>query len=42
MEVHICPIKMRTVLFDDGKCTEICIEEDYAIMVLRRQEKEEE
>ena len=26
MEVHICPIKMRTVKFIDGNCTEKCEE----------------
>lgn len=42
MDVHICPVKMRTVLFDEGKCTEACQEEDCPIMVLQSQEKEEE
>lgn len=30
MEIHICPILMRTVKFMDGKCTEQC-EEDCPI-----------
>ena len=25
---HICPIKMKTVRFKDGQCTEECSEED--------------
>lgn len=25
-EVHICPILMRTVIWEDGKCTEECDE----------------
>lgn len=27
-EVHICPMLMRTVVFEDGKCTMECTEED--------------
>lgn len=27
-EVHICPILVRTVIFEDGCCTEDCEEED--------------
>ena len=30
-EVHICPILMRTVIWEDGKCTEKCDEEDCPI-----------
>ena len=30
-EVHICPILMRTVIWEDGKCTEDCDEEDCPI-----------
>lgn len=42
MEVHICPVKMKTVLFDNGKCTEeVCQEKDCPIMVLQSQEREE-
>jgi len=26
-EVHICPILMRTVIFEDGHCKEECSEE---------------
>ena len=26
-EVHICPLLMRTVIWVDGKCAEICDEE---------------
>lgn len=26
--VHVCPILMRTVIWEDGKCTEDCDEED--------------
>ncbi len=39
MEVHICPIKMKTVLFDENGCTEACSEEDCPIKVLQ-EEKE--
>ena len=31
MEVHICPIKMRTVKYLDGQCIEECSEEDCLI-----------
>ena len=27
MEVHICPVRMRTVAFENGECLEICIED---------------
>ena len=30
-EVHICPILMRTVIFEDDCCTEDCQEEDCPI-----------
>lgn len=30
-EVHICPIFMRTVVFEDGECTMECTEEDCPI-----------
>ncbi len=30
-EVHICPILMHTVIWEDGKCTEDCDEEDCPI-----------
>ncbi len=40
IEIHICPILMRTVKFVDGRCTEFCNEEDCPVMVeLLRQEE---
>ena len=33
-EVHICPILMRTVIWEDGKCTEAC-NEDCPILILQ-------
>ena len=33
-DVHICPILMRTVLWEDGKCTEKCSEEDCPIKAI--------
>ena len=33
-EVHICPILMRTVIWEDGKCTEGCTEEECPIALL--------
>ena len=30
-EVHICPILMRTVIWEDGVCKENCSEEDCPI-----------
>ena len=33
-EVHICPILMRTVIFEDGRCTEDCAEQDCPIIVM--------
>lgn len=33
-EVHICPILMRTVIFEDGRCTEDCTEQDCPIIVM--------
>lgn len=32
-EVHICPILIRTVMWEDGKCTEDCGEQDCPIMI---------
>ena len=37
-EVHICPILMRTVIWEDGKCKEDCAEEDCPILFLSQQE----
>ena len=31
IEIHICPILMRTVKFEDGTCTEQCNEDDCPI-----------
>lgn len=31
MDIHICPILMRTVRFIDGQCSEECSEEDCPI-----------
>ena len=31
METHICPIKIRTVIFIDEQCSEECSEEDCPI-----------
>lgn len=33
-EVHICPILMRTVRFEDGECTEQCEEDDCPVLEL--------
>lgn len=34
-EVHICPILMRTVIFENGRCcTEDCAEVDCPIIVI--------
>ena len=32
-EVHLCPILMRSVIFEDGKCEESCEEEDCPLSV---------
>ena len=32
-DAHICPILMRTVVFEDGKCTEHCDCEDCPIII---------
>ena len=37
IEIHICPILMRTVRFIDGNCTEKC-EEDCPIEASRKEE----
>lgn len=34
-EVHICPILMRTVIWEDGVCKENCSEEDCPILILQ-------
>ena len=31
-EVHVCPILMRTVIFEDGKCKEDCEQDSPIIM----------
>ena len=36
-EVHICPILMRTVIWEDGKCTEECDEDECPIEILYSQ-----
>ena len=41
MEVHICPIKMRTVRFIDGSCSEKCDEEDCPVLEMLRREVED-
>lgn len=40
MEIHICPILMRTVRFEYGQCIELCSEKnDCPIMLeIKRQE----
>ncbi len=30
-EVHVCPILMRTVIFENERCTEKCNEQDCPI-----------
>ena len=27
MEIHVCPVLMRTVIFDENGCTEKCMED---------------
>lgn len=34
-EVHICPIHMRTVVWEDGICAEDCEEQDCPIKVYK-------
>ena len=36
-EVHICPILMRTVVWEDGICVEDCHEPDCSIRILIEQ-----
>ena len=33
-EVHVCPILMRTVIWEDGECKEHCDEEDCPIFIV--------
>ncbi len=40
-EVHICPILMRTVIWEDEKCTEDCGETDCPIQVCINNHSEE-
>ena len=37
-KVHICPILMRTVIWEDGECAEECDEEDCPIRSLPPQD----
>lgn len=37
-EVHICPILMRTVIWEDGECKEHCDEEDCPLRFLPSQD----
>lgn len=32
-EAHVCPILMRTVIWEDGECIEECIEKDCPIAI---------
>ena len=34
-EIHTCPLLMRTVIWEDGKCKENCTEEDCPILILK-------
>ena len=38
-EVHVCPILMRTVIFENQKCTERCDEQDCPVAELLKQEE---
>lgn len=38
LEVHLCPILMRTVIFEDGKCTAPCSEEACPLVDVRDDE----
>ncbi len=40
--VHICPILLRTVVFQDGKCRESCDEEDCPLVIKEVQIKSED
>ncbi|HOO90643.1 MAG TPA: hypothetical protein PLA74_07440 [Syntrophales bacterium] len=40
VEIHICPILMRTVKFIDGECSEQC-KEDCPVTDLTRREDED-
>ena len=35
-EVHICPIMIRTVIWENNKCTEDCNEDDCPILSLKQ------
>ena len=41
MEIHICPILMRTVKFEDGQCTEKCSEKNDCPILIEIQRQEE-
>lgn len=41
VEVHICPLLMRTVRFEDGCCLEQCSEDDCPVADLIRRDDEE-
>ncbi len=38
-EVHICPILMRTVIFENGECTEPCKEPVCPVAELPKREE---
>ncbi len=38
-QVHICPLLMRTVIFESGKCTEACGEPACPVLELLDREK---
>ena len=42
MEIHVCPILMRTVKFIDGRCSEQCNEDDCPIIDLFKIENEDD
>lgn len=33
-EVHVCPILMRTVIWENGKCVEECDKDDCPLMLI--------
>ena len=42
MDVHVCPILMRTVRFLDGNCSENCNESDCPILEELKRELEDD
>ncbi len=42
MDIHVCPILMRTVNFEDEKCTEQCSRKDCPIENMEKKDEEEQ